>query len=170
MPCGVQWPLNHHWSHRDNYIFIYFGMPLKMNDISEFFIFIFIQIDISHKYKLHMQLQTILQSFMWLPILFTKCHKRWSYIKLQKWLIWTQVANTWVGMDKIHYSVDFDYFTLFVNYTLLIFGKGFIKKKYSKTIMIISPLKKKGFCNCLATQFFSYTGHLILTIFICNEC
>jgi hypothetical protein len=35
-----------------NYIFIYFGMPLKMDDINVFFI----QIDISHKYKLHMQL------------------------------------------------------------------------------------------------------------------
>jgi hypothetical protein len=41
-------------------IFIYFGMPLKMDDISVFFIFIFIQIDIGHKYKLHMQLQTTL--------------------------------------------------------------------------------------------------------------
>jgi hypothetical protein len=33
-------------------------MPLKMNDINVFFILIFIQIDINHKYKLHMQLQT----------------------------------------------------------------------------------------------------------------
>ncbi len=89
---------------------------------------------------------------------------------MQKWLIWTQVANTWVGMDKIRYSVDFYYFTLFVGYTLLIFGKGFIKKKYSKTIMIISPLKKKGFTIGLTTQFFSCTGHLILTTFICHEC
>jgi hypothetical protein len=37
-----------------NYIFIYFGMPLKMDDINVFFIFNFIQIDINHKYKLHM--------------------------------------------------------------------------------------------------------------------
>jgi len=42
------------------YIFIYFGMPLKMDDISVFSIFIFIQMDISHKYKLCMQLQTTL--------------------------------------------------------------------------------------------------------------
>jgi len=40
---------------QNNYIFIYFGMTLKMDDINVFFIFIFIQIDISHKYKLHMQ-------------------------------------------------------------------------------------------------------------------
>jgi hypothetical protein len=33
-------------------------MPQKMDDISVFFIFI--QIDISRKYKLHMQLQTTL--------------------------------------------------------------------------------------------------------------
>jgi hypothetical protein len=33
-------------------------MPLKMDDIIEFFIFI--QIDISCKYNLHMQLQTTL--------------------------------------------------------------------------------------------------------------
>jgi hypothetical protein len=52
--------MNHLLSHKNNYIFIYFGMPLKMYDINVFFIFIFIQIDISHKYKLHMQLQTIL--------------------------------------------------------------------------------------------------------------
>jgi hypothetical protein len=58
MPYGVQWPMNHLPSHRNNYIFIYFGMPLKMDDINVFFIFIFIQIDINHKYKLHMQLQT----------------------------------------------------------------------------------------------------------------
>jgi hypothetical protein len=40
--------------------FIYFGMPLKMDNISVFFNFIFIQINISYKYKLHMQLQTTL--------------------------------------------------------------------------------------------------------------
>jgi len=56
---GIQWPLNHLPSHKNNYIFIYFGMPLKMNDISVFFIFIFIQIDITRN-KLHMQLQTTL--------------------------------------------------------------------------------------------------------------
>jgi hypothetical protein len=44
-------------------IFIYFKMQLKMDDINVFFIFIFIQIYIGHKYKLHMQLQTILWSF-----------------------------------------------------------------------------------------------------------
>jgi len=43
-----------------NYMFIYFGMPLKLDDINVFFIFIFTQIDISCKYKLHMQLQTTL--------------------------------------------------------------------------------------------------------------
>jgi hypothetical protein len=40
------------------YIFIYFGMPLEMDDINVFFIFI--QININLKYKLHMQLQTTL--------------------------------------------------------------------------------------------------------------
>jgi hypothetical protein len=45
---------------QNNYIFIYFGMPLKLDDIRVFFIFIFIQIDISCKYKLDMQLQTTL--------------------------------------------------------------------------------------------------------------
>jgi len=35
-------------------------MPLKMDDINVFSILIFIQINISHKYKLHMQLQTTL--------------------------------------------------------------------------------------------------------------
>jgi hypothetical protein len=50
--------MNHLPSRKKNYIFIYFGMSLKMNDISVFFIFI--QIDIRHKYKLHMQLQIIL--------------------------------------------------------------------------------------------------------------
>jgi hypothetical protein len=44
----------------NEYIFIYFGMPLKINDINVFFIFLFIQMNSSHKYKLHMQLQTIL--------------------------------------------------------------------------------------------------------------
>jgi hypothetical protein len=39
--------------------FNYFGISLKMDDISVFFIFIFIQIDISCKSKLHMQVQTI---------------------------------------------------------------------------------------------------------------
>jgi hypothetical protein len=37
-----------------------FGMPLKIEDINVFFIIILIQINSSHKYKLHMQLQTIL--------------------------------------------------------------------------------------------------------------
>jgi hypothetical protein len=39
---------------------MYFGMPLKKDDINVLFIFIFIKIDISHKFKSHMQLQTIL--------------------------------------------------------------------------------------------------------------
>jgi len=46
-------------------------MPLKMDCISVFFIFI--QINISHKYKLHMQLQTILSLSTWLQVIFTKC-------------------------------------------------------------------------------------------------
>ncbi len=32
-----------------HYIFIYFGMPFKMDDIKVFFIFIFIQININHE-------------------------------------------------------------------------------------------------------------------------
>ncbi len=60
MSHGVQWPMNHNSNHIKNYIFIYFGIPPKMNDINV----LFIQIDISHKFKLHMQLQIILQSFM----------------------------------------------------------------------------------------------------------
>jgi hypothetical protein len=59
MSCGVQWLMNHLPSHKNNYIFIYFGMPLKMDDIKVFFIFI--QININHEYnKLHMQLQITL--------------------------------------------------------------------------------------------------------------
>ncbi len=37
-------------------------------------------------------------------------------------------------MDKIRYNVDFYYFNLFVDYTLLIFGKGFIKKNILKQL------------------------------------
>ncbi len=47
MPRGVQWPMNHLPNRRNNYIFIFWGMPLKMNDINVFVIFIFIQINIS---------------------------------------------------------------------------------------------------------------------------
>jgi len=50
--------MNHIPSHKNNYIFIYFEMPLKIDDINPFFIFTFIQINISHKSYLHMQLQT----------------------------------------------------------------------------------------------------------------
>ncbi len=60
IPCGVQWPMNYLLYQINEYIFIYFGMPLKINDINVFFIFLFIQMNSSHKYKLHMQLQTIL--------------------------------------------------------------------------------------------------------------
>jgi hypothetical protein len=42
----IQWALNYLPSCKNNYIFIYFGMPLKMDDINVFFIFIFIQINI----------------------------------------------------------------------------------------------------------------------------
>jgi hypothetical protein len=34
----------------------------------------------------------------------TKCHEGQLYLKLQKWLIWTQVAKACVGMDMIPYS------------------------------------------------------------------
>ncbi len=36
MHCGVQWPLNHLPSCQNNYIFIYLGMPPKMDDNSVF--------------------------------------------------------------------------------------------------------------------------------------
>jgi hypothetical protein len=45
---------------KNTYIFIYFGMPFKMDDINVFFIFIFIKMEISCKYMLHLQSQTIL--------------------------------------------------------------------------------------------------------------
>jgi hypothetical protein len=48
--------MNHFLNHKNNYILIYFGMPLKMDNTSVFFIFIFIQIDVSYNRKLHMQL------------------------------------------------------------------------------------------------------------------
>ncbi len=99
MPYGFQWPLNHLPSCKNNYILIYFGMPLKMDDISV--IFIFIQIDINRKYKSHMQLQTTLWLLMQLQFVFTKCHEGQSYVKLQKWLIWIEVVNAWVGMEMI---------------------------------------------------------------------
>ncbi len=38
MPQCVRWPMNHLQSHKNNYIFIYFGMPLKMDDINVFLI------------------------------------------------------------------------------------------------------------------------------------
>jgi len=56
MPRGVQWPMNHLPNCRNNYIFIYFWMPQKMDNINTFFI----QINITRKYKLHMKLQTAL--------------------------------------------------------------------------------------------------------------
>jgi len=39
-------------SQKTNYTFIDFGVALKMDNINVFFIFI--QVDINHKYKLHM--------------------------------------------------------------------------------------------------------------------
>jgi hypothetical protein len=41
---------------------------------------------------------------MQLPIVFTKCHGGQSYLKLQKWLIWKEVTNTWVGKERIPYN------------------------------------------------------------------
>jgi hypothetical protein len=38
---------------------------------------------------------------MQLMVIFTKCHEGQLYLKLQKWLIWTKVANAWVGMNRI---------------------------------------------------------------------
>jgi hypothetical protein len=101
MPHGVQWSMIQLPNYRDNYIFIYFGMPLKMNDISVLFIFIFIQINISHKSKSHMHLQTTLYLFMQFQVILTSCHGKQSHLQSQKWLLWTRVANAWVGMDMI---------------------------------------------------------------------
>ncbi len=36
MSHDIHWPMNHLISHENNYIFIYFGMPLKMGDINSF--------------------------------------------------------------------------------------------------------------------------------------
>ncbi len=44
---------------------------------------------------------------MWLLVIFTKCHKGQEYLKWQKWLIWTKVANTWVGMGMTLCSEKF---------------------------------------------------------------
>jgi len=41
--------MNHAQRHKNNYIFIYFEMPLEIDDISSFFIFPIIQTDIGHK-------------------------------------------------------------------------------------------------------------------------
>jgi hypothetical protein len=41
---------------KNNHIFIFYGIPLKMYDKNVLFIFIFILIDISFKFKLHMQM------------------------------------------------------------------------------------------------------------------
>jgi hypothetical protein len=58
IPPNVQWHVNHLPKSQKNYIFINFGMPLKMDDINV--LFIFIQIHISCKSKSYMQLQTTL--------------------------------------------------------------------------------------------------------------
>ncbi len=55
---GIQCPLNHLPSCKKQLHFHLFWDATKNDDINEFFIFI--QIDINHKYKLHMELQTIL--------------------------------------------------------------------------------------------------------------
>ncbi len=60
MSRGVQWPMNHLPSHKNNYIFIYFEMPIKMDNKNVLFIFMSIQMNISGNYELHMQLQTTL--------------------------------------------------------------------------------------------------------------
>jgi len=36
MSRDVQWPMNHFLNHKNNHIFIYFGMPPKMHDIKYF--------------------------------------------------------------------------------------------------------------------------------------
>jgi hypothetical protein len=38
---------------------------------------------------------------MQLHVNFTKCHGGQSHPWLQKWLIWSHVANAWIGMDSI---------------------------------------------------------------------
>jgi hypothetical protein len=38
---------------------------------------------------------------MQLQVVFTKRHEGQSHPWLQKWLIWLEVANAWVEMDKI---------------------------------------------------------------------
>ncbi len=38
MPHSIRWLMNHLQSCKNNYIFIYFGMPLKMDDINVFVI------------------------------------------------------------------------------------------------------------------------------------
>ncbi len=38
MQCGVQWLVNHLPSHKNNHIFIYFGMSLKMDDMTVLFL------------------------------------------------------------------------------------------------------------------------------------
>jgi hypothetical protein len=43
------WSMIHIPSRKNNYIFIYFEMPLQIDDINPLLIFSFIQIDISHK-------------------------------------------------------------------------------------------------------------------------
>jgi hypothetical protein len=50
---------------------------------------------------------------MWLHwIIFTMCHKRQLHQQSQKWLIWTQVTNEWVGMDRNPCSVYSSYMFL----------------------------------------------------------
>jgi hypothetical protein len=53
MPHGVQWPMHDLPNCKNNYIFIYFGMSIKIDNINVIFIFIFVQINTNHEYKLH---------------------------------------------------------------------------------------------------------------------
>ncbi len=42
-----------------------------------------------------------------LLVIFNKCHGGQSYLKSQKWLIWIEITNVWVGMDIIPCSDKF---------------------------------------------------------------
>ncbi len=127
-PHGVQWPINYLLSHK-KYILIYYGMPLKMDDINTFFIFIFFQINISCKYKLHIFIMAYVTTshfyqVAWMTIIFKvtkmidldKSHKThglewtWFFLMLLKFYENWKHAMDWAHCWKHTNSPIFDQF------------------------------------------------------------
>ncbi len=98
--------MNHIPSYKNNYIFIYFEMPLKIGIYVHFSSSLSSKLTLVTSHSCIYNYKPLFNCFYDYKSFLPWCRGGQSHQQSKKWLIWTQVANVWVDMEKIPCSVS----------------------------------------------------------------